>query len=68
MARKAKESGEATVYTVNSPTGLNVRETPDKAAKVLWVLAHGEAVEKAGDAPQGWVAVKGGYVMAQYLK
>lgn len=68
MARKAKETGEATVYTVNSTTGLNVRETPDKAAKVLRVLAHGEHVEKAGDAPKGWIAVKGGYVMAAYLK
>ena len=68
MARKAKENGEATVYTVNSPTGLNVRKTPDKDAKVLRVLAYGEAVEKAGDAPKGWIAVNGGYVMEKYLK
>lgn len=68
MASKAKESREETVYTVNSPTGLNVREKPDKTAKVLRVLKHGETVKQNGDAPKGWIAVKGGYVMAAYLK
>lgn len=68
MARKAKTSGDAAVFTVNSPTGLNVREMPDRAAKVVSVLPHGETVEQAGNAPQGWLAVSGGYVMREYLK
>ncbi len=69
MARKATPVVEVTVYTVASPTGLNVREKPDKTARVLRVLGHGEAVEQDGKAPNGWLAVKGGgYVMAEYLK
>lgn len=68
-AGKAKEPKEPkVVYAVNSPPGLNVREAPSKAAKVLRVLKHGETVEQAGKAPKGWVAIKGGYVMAEYLK
>lgn len=69
MARKATPTVEASVYTVASKTGLNVRETPDKTAKVLRVLEYGETVQQDGKAPKGWLAVKGGgYVMAEYLK
>lgn len=69
MARKTTPVVEVTAYTVASQTGLNVRENPDKTAKVLRVLGHGEAVEQDGKAPKGWISVKGGgYVMAEYLK
>lgn len=72
MARRAKEAvpeaAEAIVYAVASPTGLNVREKPDKAAKIMRVLKYGETVEASGEAPQGWIAIKDGYCVAEFLK
>lgn len=68
MARRAKDNEGAAVYTVASPTGLNVREAPDRSARVVLVLAAGEQVQQTGDAPPGWVAVNGGYVMQEFLK
>ena len=69
MARKAlKQIAEATVFTVASATGLNVREKPDKSARVIRVLGYGERVQKDGEAPEGWISVKGGFVMERYLK
>ena len=62
MARKK-------TFTVNSPSGLNLRERPTKAAKVVKVLKDGEKVKVTEDeAPEGWVSVEGGYVMAAYLR
>lgn len=58
-------------FAVNSRTGLNVREKPSRAARVLRVLADGEkvALEKNAAAPAGWKALQGGgFVMAEYLK
>lgn len=56
-------------YTVNSETGLNLRESPSKDAKVLSVLNYGDKVTPVkADAPDGWVALDGGFVMAKFLK
>ena len=62
MARKKS-------FTVNSPSGLNLRERPTKGAKIVKVLKDGEKVKVTEDAaPEGWVSVEGGYVMAAYLR
>lgn len=58
-------------YTVNSKTGLNLRESPSRSARVIRVLKDGEKVtaDNAVEAPDGWKAVKGGgYVMTEFLK
>lgn len=59
-------------YTVSVPTsGLNVREEPDKAARVLRVIPNGErvAIDPEADTPLDWRALQGGgYVMAEYLE
>lgn len=67
MARKVKEIAEPLTYEVISPTGLNVREKPEKAAKISRVLECGEIVEQAGEAPAGWVALDRGYVRREFL-
>lgn len=58
-------------YTVDSETGLNVRESPSRSAEVLRVLKHGEkiVVDNAAETPEGWKALQdGGFVMSGYLK
>lgn len=56
-------------YTVNSETGLNLRESPSKDAKVLSVLNYGDKVTAVQtEVPDGWVALDGGFVMAKFLK
>lgn len=58
-------------YVVNTRKGLNLREAPNKKAKVLAILKHGEKVEVDNSVeglPDGWVAVKDrGFVMKQYI-
>lgn len=57
-------------YTVNSPSGLNVRQHPAKNAQILRVLSAGEkvAVDTSVSVP-GWKALLGGgFVMSEYLK
>lgn len=55
-------------FTVNVGS-LNLRAEPDMSARVVRVLTMGEKVTKTTDsAPDGWMAVKGGYVMRDYLK
>lgn len=72
MARRRTEAATEPrkTYTVAYPHGLNLRAEPSKQAAVLRVLKHGEAVTAAldVDAPDGWLAVDGGYVMAEFLK
>lgn len=60
---------ERKTYTVSVPGGLNLRAAPDKTADIVRVLKTGEKVIKvSNDAPDGWMAVKGGYVMREFLK
>lgn len=62
MARKK-------TFTVNSESGLNLRKAPSKSAEILSVLGYGEKVTVIdAEAPEGWTAVDGGYVMTEYLK
>ena len=59
---------EKRTYTVNVGS-LNLRAAPDMSAEVVRVLQGGEKVTKiTGPAPEGWMAVKGGFVRAEYLK
>lgn len=56
--------------TVNSASGLNLREAPAYDAPVLRVLRDGESItiNTAKTDPAGWLAVDGGgYVMARYV-
>jgi uncharacterized protein YgiM (DUF1202 family) len=56
-------------YTVSYPHGLNLREAPSKAAKVIAVLPYGEKVKPSRKkAPDGWIAVAGGYVMKEFIE
>ena len=58
-------------YTVNWPSGLNLREKASKDSNILARLAYEEKVtiDPKAEAPEGWVAVVGGgYVMSEYLK
>lgn len=71
MARRRTEAAEEPrkAYTVAYPHGLNLRAGPSKQAAVLRVLQAGETVTALDvDAPYGWLAVDGGYVMAEFLK
>lgn len=62
------DSDSPVEYTVNYPHGLNLRAEPSKQAAVLRVLQHGETVTaRDADAPDGWLAVDGGYVMKEFL-
>ena len=55
-------------YTVNYPSGLNVRAKPSVDSAVVRVLQFGEKVAPVtGEAPEGWVAVKGGFCLKKYL-
>lgn len=59
---------EKRTYTV-AVGSLNLRAAPDINAKVVRVLSGGEKVTKSPDpAPDGWMAVGGGYVKREYLK
>ena len=58
-------------FVVNAERGLNLREQPDKKAKIMRVLGFGEkvVVDHDKDVPEGWIAVKdGGFVMKEFLK
>jgi hypothetical protein len=71
MARAKKEAAPAiTTVTVNSAPGLNLRKSPARTAPVVRILADGEqiAVADGVEAPTGWLAVDGGYVMTQFVK
>jgi uncharacterized protein YgiM (DUF1202 family) len=51
--------------------GLNLRAKPSLEAPVIRLLKNGEKVVivPEEEAPEGWVAVKGGgYVMSEFLK
>lgn len=65
---KAKE--KAVNRKVISETGLNLREAPNKDAKILSILPFGSVIEidEDSEAPEGWAAVKGGYVMEAFIK
>lgn len=59
---------EKRTYTV-AVGSLNLRAKPTVTADVVRVLRGGEKVTKTTEpAPEGWISVKGGYVMQQYLK
>lgn len=71
MARRRTEAAAdpQKTYTVSYPHGLNLRAEPSKQAAILRVLKHGETVSARDlDAPDGWLAVDGGYVMREFLK
>lgn len=71
MARRRTEAAEEPrkTYTVTYPHGLNLRAEPSKQAQIMRVLKHGEAVTvRDEEAPRGWLAVNGGYVMAEFLE
>lgn len=54
-------------FTVNVGS-LNLREEPNFEAKVVQILSKGEKVSKVDEsAPDGWLAVKGGYVRKEFL-
>lgn len=69
MARRKIELPTEREYTVNYPSGLNVRAEPSTNAAILRVLKRGVTVASdAEDAPEGWVALRdGGYCMKRYL-
>ena len=71
MARPKKEAAPAVITaTVNSASGLNLRQLPARNAPVVRILADKEQIALDGsiDAPGGWLAVAGGgFVMAQYV-
>lgn len=70
MARRTEAADTPLkTYTVAYPHGLNLRAEPSKQAKILRVLQAGETVTvRDAEAPEGWLAVDGGYVMRDYLK
>lgn len=71
MARRRTEAAEEPrkTYTVAYPHGLNLRAEPSKKAQIIRVLPHGETVAaRDAEAPDGWLAVEGGYVMAEFLE
>lgn len=71
MARKRTEAAAEPrkTYTVAYAHGLNLRAEPSKQAEILRVLRHGETVTaRDAEAPDGWLAVEGGYVMTEFLK
>lgn len=71
MARRNIEAAAEPrkTYTVAYPHGLNLRAEPSKQAQILRVLQHGEPVTvRDEEAPRGWLAVDGGYVMAEFLE
>ena len=58
-------------FTVNSSTGLNVRQHPAKNAQILRVLPDGEkvSVDNSVEVSGGWKALLGGgFVMSEFLK
>lgn len=56
-------------HRVIAPFGLNLRTEPSKGAEIVRVLADGESVtERKAQAPDGWLAVEGGYVMRDYVE
>lgn len=59
-------------FTVDTrKRGLNLREAPSKESRVVKLLPNGTSVtvDRYVEAPEGWVAVKGGgYVMVEFLK
>lgn len=73
MAGRKKESVLTNIdtYTVNSVSGLNLREIPTRDSAVMRILKDGEivAIDNSAEAPDGWKAVVGGgFVMGKYLK
>ena len=70
MARKRTEAAAEPrkTYTVTYPHGLNLRAEPSKQAQILRVLRAGETVTaRDAEAPDGWLAIEGGFVMAEFL-
>lgn len=65
----AKTAPDESVYTVNAPYGLNLRESP--GGSILHTLPHGTTVSVVA-ASGGWSEVKtktgNGYVMKKYLR
>lgn len=72
MARRktdAQEENRQRQHIVIYPPGLNLRAEPSKSAFIVRVLKYGETVtEREEQAPDGWMAVNGGYVMQKYLE
>ncbi|WP_393965358.1 SH3 domain-containing protein [Exiguobacterium sp. S22-S28] len=61
-------------YTVNAPTGLNVRTAPSTASTVFTQLAHGSTVQVSGETTgtsAGWYQIKIGtayyYIAKSYI-
>lgn len=66
--KKAEPQTPQVIYTVTAPGGLNVRSEASRKAKIVRVLACGESIaERSADAPSGWMAVDGGYIMRKYV-
>ncbi len=62
----------ATRATVNAPEGLNLRDSPNAAARVIALLPYGTAVDVVGaQSDDGWVEINTsgrlGYVKSVYL-
>ena len=58
-------------FSVSTQKGLNLREGPSKDTAVIRVLPFGAKVviEESTEAPEGWVAIKGGgFVMKEFLQ
>lgn len=65
MARIAKKK----YVTVAAIQWLNIRREPSLSAPIVGKFLPGEKVEIDGrEAPEGWIAVKGGYVMEKFTK
>lgn len=65
MARIAKKK----YVTVAAIQWLNIRREPSLSAPIVGKFLPGEKVEiDDREAPEGWIAVKGGYVMEKFTK
>lgn len=61
---------EPKTYTVKTENGLRLRSQPSKDGKTLAVLPFGTEIteDATREAPKGWIAADGGYVMAKFVK
>lgn len=57
-------------YTVDWPGGVCLRENPSRESKIVEIISCGKKVkvDPNADAPAGWTAVVGGFIMSEYLK
>lgn len=65
MARIAKKK----YVTVTAIQWLNIRREPSLSAPIVGKYLPGEKVEiRDEEAPDGWIAVEGGYIMKRFTK